>query len=95
VTEVPPVSVQVKSVPTVRVSVGVARISVPSVPWIVNLKTPSVTLPNVTVNGAPVTVGVTVAGVIPHVLGAPAVQINCTLLLYPFAAVNVPFQVTF
>jgi hypothetical protein len=59
------------------------------------LKTPAVELPSVTVNATPAAVGVSVAGTIPHMLGAPAVQANCTLLLYPFSAVSVPFQVTF
>jgi hypothetical protein len=93
-----PVSVKVKSdaVPvTVSVSVGVACVSVPSVPWIVKLNTPGVVLPSVTVNSAPPAVGVTAAGVIKHVPGAPAVHVSATLPLYPSKAVSVPFHVTF
>ena len=66
---------------TVSVSVGVAWVNVPSVPWMVKLKVPAVALPNVTVNVAPAGVGVTVAGVIAHVAGAPAVQESATVLL--------------
>jgi hypothetical protein len=93
-----PVSVQVKSdaVPvTVSVSVGVAWVSVPSVPWIVKLNVPGVVLPNVTVNGVPPAVGVTVSGEIVHVPGAPAVHVSATLPSYPSSAVSVPFHVTF
>jgi len=90
-----PVSVHVTSVPTVSVSVVVAWASVPSVPWIVKLNAPVVTLPNVTANAAPPVVGVNVGGVIPHVPGAPTVHVSVTLPLYPFTAVNVPFHVTF
>jgi len=89
------VSVHVTSVPTVSVSVGVARVSVPSVPWIVKLNVPVVALPNVTANAAPGAVAVTVGGVIPHVPGAPAVHVSATLPLYPYSAVSVPFHVTF
>jgi len=79
---------------TVSVSVGVACVSVPSVPWILKLNVPAVALPNVTVNRAPTVAGTTVGGVIVHVPGAPAVQPNVTFPLYPFNAVNVPFQIT-
>jgi hypothetical protein len=92
------VSVHVKSgvgAVTVSVSVGVAWVRVPAVPWIVKLNAPVVALPNVIVNGAPTAVGVTVAGVIPHVPGAPAVHVSVTLPLYPFNAVSVPLHVTF
>jgi hypothetical protein len=89
------VSVHVTSVPTVSVSVAVACVSVPSVPWIVKLNAPVVALPSVTVNPVPPAVGVTVGGVIPQVPGAPAVHVNDTLPLYPFTAVSVPFHVTF
>jgi len=93
-----PVSVQVKSdtIPvTVSVSVGVAWVSVPSVPWIVKLNVPAVVLPSVTVNSAPPAVGVTAAGVIKHVPGAPAVHVSATLPSYPSSAVSVPVHVTF
>ena len=55
----------------------------------------AVSLPNVTVNGAPPDVGITVSGVIAHVPGAPAVQVIPTAALYPLCAVSVPFHVTF
>ena len=74
-------SVQVKFAPdavTVRVSVGVAWVRVPSVPWIEKLNVPTAALPNVTVKGAPVAVGVIGAGVV-HIAGAPAVQDTITL----------------
>jgi hypothetical protein len=87
------VTCTVAPVPTVSVSVGVACVSFPSVPWIVKLNVPAVSLPNVTANGAPPVVGVTDDGV--HVPGAPAVHVSATLPLYPFKAVSVPFQVTF
>ena len=90
-----PVSVQVTSVPTVSVSVGVAWVSVPCVPWIVKLNAPVVALPSVTVNETPLAVGVSVAGVIHHVPGTAPVHVNVTLPVYPFDAVSVPFQVTF
>jgi hypothetical protein len=83
------------AVPTVSVSVGVACVSVPSVPWIVKLNVPVVELPSVTVNAAPIAAGVTVNGTIPQVPGAPAVQVSLTLPLYPSNAVSVPFQFTF
>jgi hypothetical protein len=91
----PPVSVHVTSVPTVSDSVGVACVNIPSVPWIVKLNAPVVALPSVKVNTAPPDVGVSVAGTIPQVVGAPAVHVKCTLPLYPFTEVSVPFQVTF
>jgi hypothetical protein len=85
VTEALPVSVQATSVPpppvTVSVSIGVAWVSVPSVPWILKLNVPAVALPSVTVNEAPVVVGVTVEGAIEHVAGAPAVHDRVTALL--------------
>jgi hypothetical protein len=93
-----PVSIQVKSATgpvTVSVSVGVACVSVPSVPWIAKLNVPAVALPTVTVNAAPPAVGASVEGVIPHVAGAPAVHVSATLPLYPLTAVSVPFQITF
>jgi hypothetical protein len=61
----------------------------------VKLNVPAVALPNVTVNAAPPTVGISVEGVIPQVPGAPAVHASVTLPLYPFTAVSVPFHVTF
>jgi hypothetical protein len=82
------------AVPTVSVSVGVALVSVPSVPWIVKLNIPAVALPSVTENGAPPVVGVIGCGGIMHVPGAPAVHDSVTLPLYPFNAVTVPFHVT-
>ena len=75
-------SVQVKFATggvTVRVSVGVAWVRVPSVPWMVKLKVPAAALPNVTAKGAPAAVGVIGAGV-EHVVGAPALQDTVTLL---------------
>ena len=92
-----PVSVQIKFAAgvTVSVSVGVAWVSVPSVPWIVKLNVPGVALPNVTVNGAPPAVGATIGGEIVQVPGAPAVHVSVTFPLYPYNAVSVPFQVTF
>jgi hypothetical protein len=91
------VSAQVKAVfvPTVSVSVGVACVSVPSVPWMVKLNVPAAVLPSVTVNGAPAVVGSATVGAIVHIPGAPAVQINATLPAYPSIAVSAPFQVTF
>jgi hypothetical protein len=76
-----PVSVQVKFATggvTVRFSVGVAWVRVPSVPWIVKLNVPTAALPNVTVKGAPAAVGVIGVGVV-HVAGAPTVQDTVTL----------------
>jgi hypothetical protein len=99
VAEALPVSVHVTSVPTVSVSVGVEFVSVPSVAWIWKLNVPGVALPNVTVNGTPHAVGVTVCGEMVHVPGAPGVptptQLRVTLPLYPSNAVNAPFQITF
>jgi len=60
----------------------------------VKLNAPAVALPRVTVNAAPPAVGVTADGTIPHIPGDPAVHVNVTLPLYPFAAVSVPFHVT-
>jgi len=54
-----------------------------------------VALPSVTVNAVPPAVGMTAGGVIPHVPGAPAVQVSATLPSYPLIAVSVPFQITF
>jgi hypothetical protein len=59
------------------------------------LNAPVVALPSVTANPAPPAFGVTVAGTIPQVAGAPAIHVKVTLPLYPFTAVSVPFQVTF
>jgi hypothetical protein len=80
---------------TVSVSAGVAWVSVPSVPWIVKLNVSAVALPNVTANGVPAVVGVTTCGVNTHVAGAPDVQLNATVPLYPFDAVSIPFHWTF
>jgi hypothetical protein len=82
-------------VPTISVSVGVTWVRVPSVPWIVKLNVPAVELPRVTSNTVPPAVGVMVEGTIVHVPGAPAVQVNVTLPLYPFNAFSVPLHVTF
>jgi hypothetical protein len=93
-----PVSVQEKlplAAVTVSVSVDVAWVRVPSVAWIVKLNVPAAVLPKVTVNGAPVFIGVTCDGVTMHVAGAPDEHDRLTLLLYPSIAVTVPFQVTF
>jgi hypothetical protein len=89
------VSVHVTSVPTVSVSVGVACVSVPSVPWTIKLNVPVVALPTDTVNAAPPAVGVNVSGVTPHVPGYPPAQLSVTVPLYPFDAVSVPCHVTF
>jgi hypothetical protein len=58
------------------------------------LNVAAVALPTITANPIPPAVGVTVPGT-SHVAGAPAVQVNVTLPLYPFNAVSVPFHVTF
>jgi hypothetical protein len=88
----------VTTVPTVSVSVGVAFVSVPSVPEMVKLNVPAVALPSVTVNGAPAADATCVGGMITHVpgttCGATAIQLIVTPLRYPFNAVNVPFHVT-
>jgi hypothetical protein len=47
------------------------------------------------VNGAPATVGVTEAGTIVHVGGAPVPHVRFTALLYPFAACSRPLMVPF
>jgi hypothetical protein len=80
---------------TVRDSVAVACVKVPSVPWIAKLNVPAVELPSVTVNTVPPAVGVTVKGEIAHVPGEPAVHVRLTLPAYPFPAVSVPLHVTF
>jgi len=80
---------------TVSVSVGVAFVSVPSVPEIVKVNVPVAALPNVTVNGVPAAVGVTFGGANSHVAGAPAVHVSVTVPLYPFDAVSIPFHGTF
>jgi hypothetical protein len=93
-----PVSVHVRPADgavTVSVSVGVAFVSVPSVPWILKLNVPAAALPSVTENGAPAVVGVTETGASMHVPGAPVVHVNATLPLYPFNAVTAPLHVTF
>jgi hypothetical protein len=81
-------------VPTVNVSVGVEWVLVPSVPWMVKLNVPMVSLSRVTVNGDPPDVGMTAVGVNAHVPGALPEQLTATAVSYPFAAVSVPFQVT-
>lgn len=63
--------------------------------WIVKLKVFAVALPNVTVTGTPLDVGVSVGGEIPHVVGAPAVHVRATVPLYALTAVTVPSHVTF
>ena len=80
---------------TVRVSLGVARVKVPSVAWIAKLNVAAVALPSVTTNGAPALVGVTVVGKTLHVGGAPAVHDSVTFPAYPSIDVRVPFQLTF
>jgi hypothetical protein len=79
-------------VPTVRVSVGVEFVSVPSVAWMAKLNVPEVALPNVTVNGAPAAVGAS-GGEGTQIWGAPVVQLRVTVPVYPFKAVSVPFQI--
>jgi len=80
---------------TVSVSIGVAFVSVPSVPEMVKLNGPVAALPNVTANGVPAVVGVTTCGANKHVAGAPAVHVSATVPLYPFDAVSIPFHWTF
>jgi hypothetical protein len=86
------VTVTVAFVATVSVSVGVVCVSVAPVPWTWKLNVPVVALPTVTVNPAAAAVGVTIAGAMMHVPGAPDVHSSVTLPLYPFNAVSVPFH---
>jgi hypothetical protein len=93
-----PVSVQVMFAPdpvTVSVSVGVAWVIVPSVPWIVKTNTAAEALPRVTLNGVPPAVGVNVRGLGVQIAGAPPVHDSVTVPLYPSIDVTAPFQLTF
>jgi len=74
--------------------VDVVCVNVPSLAWIAKLNVPVVAFPSVTTNPAPPAFGVSVAGLIEQVVGAPAMQLNCTFPEYPLIAVNVPAQLT-
>lgn len=72
------VTVPVPAVPTVRISAGVALVSVPLVPCIVKLYVAAVALPRVTVKGAPAADATGIGGVKTHVVGAPLEQLSVT-----------------
>jgi hypothetical protein len=61
----------------------------------VKLNEPAAPVFNSTVNAAGAEAGSTVPGENWHGSGAPVVQLNVTVPLYPFSAVTVPLQITF
>jgi hypothetical protein len=79
-----PVSIQVMFAPdpvTVRVSVGVAWMIVPSLPWMVKVNTAAEAFPRVTLKGVPPAAGVNVRGFGVQVAGAPAEHDRLTVPL--------------
>ena len=67
--------------------------SVP-VATMLKLYVPHTPLPTVTMNGAPLLVGTTLAGAAEQVGGAPGPQLRFTALLYPFSEVRSPLKFT-